>query len=128
MQGINRVAFAAVSAFDLLITTGELQGKGFLALERRSHASVLRWRGHAMPVIAEKEHYLLVSDGRRFTVVERRAGKFYPLCNGIRHGLDLDDEGVAQLMRLSGSYSELEARRRLATVAEQWRELFEHVR
>jgi hypothetical protein len=42
-----------------------------------------------MQVIAEKEHYLLLSDGKRFTVVERRAGKFYPLCNGIRHGLIL---------------------------------------
>jgi hypothetical protein len=81
-----------------------------------------------MQVIGEKEHYLLVSDGMRFTVVERRAGKFYPLCNGIRRGVDLDDEGVAELMRWSGSYSERDARRRLTTVAEQWRELFEHVR
>ena len=81
-----------------------------------------------MQVIAEKEHYLLVSDGKRFTVVERRAGKFYPLCNGIRHGVDLDDEGVAELMHWSGACSEREGRKRLATVAEQWRELFEHVR
>ncbi len=81
-----------------------------------------------MQVIAEKEHYLLVSDGTRFTVVERRAGKFYPLCNGIRHGVDLDDKGVAELLRLSGCSSEREARSRLTTVAEQWRELFEHVR
>lgn len=41
-----------------------------------------------MKIIAEREHYLLVSDGELFTVVERRAGKFYPLCNGIRHGCD----------------------------------------
>ena len=81
-----------------------------------------------MQVIAEKEHYLLVSDGTRCTVVERRAGKFYPLSNGTRHGVDLNDEGVAELIRRSGSYSEREARRRLTTVAEQWRELFEHVR
>jgi len=81
-----------------------------------------------MQVIAEREHYLLVSDGARCTVVERRAGKFYPLCNGIRHGVDLNDEGVAELMRWSGSYSEREARRRLTTVADQWRDLFEHVR
>jgi len=58
-----------------------------------------------MQVIAEREHYLLVSDGTRCTVVERRAGKFYPLCNGIRHGVDLDDEGVAELMRWSGAHS-----------------------
>jgi len=32
-----------------------------------------------MQVVAEQEHYLLISDGQHFTVVERRAGKFYPL-------------------------------------------------
>jgi hypothetical protein len=85
-------------------------------------------RGHAMQVIAENEHYLLVSDGTRCTVVERRAGKFYPLCNGIRHGVDLDDEGIADLLRWSGSYSESAGRQRLADIASQWRGLFEHVR
>ena len=82
-----------------------------------------------MEIIAEQEHYLLVSDGRNFTVVERRAGKFYPLCNGDRHGVAPDDdEGVAELMRWSRSYSEVAGRRRLADIASQWRELFEHVR
>jgi hypothetical protein len=81
-----------------------------------------------MRVIAEEEHYLLVSEGTRCTVVERRAGKFYPLCNGIRDGVDLDDEGIAELLRRSGSYSESAGRRRLAEIARQWRELFEHVR
>jgi hypothetical protein len=79
-------------------------------------------------VIAEQEHYLLVSDGEHFTVVERRAGKCYPLCNGIRHGLDLDDETVAQLVHESGSYSEPDARSLLGHVASQWRDLFERVR
>jgi hypothetical protein len=81
-----------------------------------------------MKVIAEQEHYLLISDGERFTVIERRAGKFYPLCTGVRHGLDLDDETAAELIRRSGSYSEQDAQRRLVDVASQWRELFEHVR
>ena len=81
-----------------------------------------------LKVIAEQEHYLLISDGQRFTVVERRAGKFYPLCTGVRHGYELDDETVAELMRQSGSYSERDAQRLLVEVASQWRELFEHVR
>ena len=81
-----------------------------------------------LKVIAEQEHYLLISDGQRFTVVERRAGKFYPLCTGVRHGLDLDDETVAELMRRLGSYSEHDAQRLLVEVASQWRDLFEHVR
>jgi hypothetical protein len=79
-------------------------------------------------IVAEQEHYLLISDGKCFTLAERRAGKFYPLCRGIRHGVDLDDEGLAQLVRWSGSFSEFEARRRLTDVAGQWRDLFEHVR
>ena len=81
-----------------------------------------------MKVIAEQEHYLLISDGRRYTVVERRAGKFYPLCNGDRHGLDLDDETAPELIRRSGSYSERDAERLLVEVASRWRDLFEHVR
>jgi hypothetical protein len=81
-----------------------------------------------LKVVAEQEHYLLISDGQRFTVVERRAGKFYPLCTGLRHGLDLDDETIAELLSRSGSYSERDAQRRLAEVASQWRDLFERVR
>ena len=81
-----------------------------------------------MKVVAEQEHYLLVSDGDRFTVVERRAGKFYPLRKGDRHGLQLDDTTVVQLVRESGSYSERDGRRRLANVASQWRDLCEHIR
>ena len=81
-----------------------------------------------LKVVAEQEHYLLISDGQYFTVIERRAGKFYPLCKGVRHGLDLGDETTTELMRRSGSYSERDAQRRLADVASQWRDLFEHVR
>jgi hypothetical protein len=81
-----------------------------------------------MRVVAEQEHYLLVTDGDRFTVVERRAGKYYPLCKGDRHGLQLDDATVVQLVRESGSYSERDGRHRLANVASQWRDLFEHIR
>ena len=81
-----------------------------------------------LKVIAEQEHYLLISDGLRCTVVERRAGKYYPLRNGIRCGLDLHDDTVAELIRQSGSFSERDARRLLARVAAQWRELLEHVR
>ena len=81
-----------------------------------------------LKIIAEQEHYLLVSDGQHFTVVERRGGKYYPLRNGIRYGLDLRDDTVAELIRQSGSYSERDARRLLTRVAAQWRELLEHVR
>jgi hypothetical protein len=81
-----------------------------------------------LKIIAEQEHYLLVSDGQRFTVVERRAGKFYPLRNGSRTGVYLDDDTVAGLIQSSGAYTEKAARNLLADVASQWRDLFEHVR
>ena len=76
-----------------------------------------------MRVVAEQEHYLLVSDGDRFTVVERRAGKYYPLCKGDRHGLQLDDATVVQLVRESGSYFERDGRRLAAVSAPTQREL-----
>jgi len=78
-----------------------------------------------LKVLAEQEHYLLVSDGQYFTVVERRAGRFYPLRNGIRRGFELDD---AELVIRSMAYSEKDARKLLARVATQWRDLCEHVR
>ena len=54
--------------------------------------------------------------------------------NSIRSAMASDTaliltiEGVAELMHWSGACSEREGRKRLAIVAEQWRELFEHVR
>ena len=81
-----------------------------------------------LKVIAEREHYLLVSDGQHFTVVERRAGKYYPLRNGIRHGFDLNDDTVRELLRQSVLFSERDAHGLLADVAAQWRDLLEHVR
>jgi hypothetical protein len=51
--------------------------------------------------IAAQQHYLLISDGQRFTVVAKRAGKFCPLRTGVRHGLDHDDETVVYLIRQS---------------------------
>ena len=81
-----------------------------------------------LKIIAEQEHYLLVSDGQRFTVVERRAGKFYPLRNGNRIGVCLDDDTITGLIQGSGAYTEQAARNLLADVASLWRDLFEHVR
>jgi hypothetical protein len=56
-------------------------------------------------LVAENEHYLLLSDGQRYTVVERRAGKLYSLLSGDRRGNDLSEEAFAELIRQSGSRS-----------------------
>jgi hypothetical protein len=38
-----------------------------------------------------------VTDDVDFTVIQRRAGKFYGLRGGARHGLTLDGAGMAEL-------------------------------
>ena len=79
-------------------------------------------------ILDEQEHYLLVTDGRRYAVVEKCADKFYPLRNSTRRGVELDNAGLSSLLRDSGVSQERDARRLLAQVASQWRNLFEHVR
>ncbi len=70
-----------------------------------------------------------MTDGADFTVLERRAGRFYGLRNGARHGVALDDTGMARthIIHEGRSHTEREARDLLGRVATQWRELLEHV-
>jgi hypothetical protein len=42
-----------------------------------------------------------VSNGQHLTVVERRAGKYYPLRNGVRQGFELSVDTVGGLLRQS---------------------------
>jgi hypothetical protein len=76
----------------------------------------------------EQEHYCLVTDGTSWTVIERRAGKYYPLGDCSRPGVALADPAAAALFQGGRCYSEPVARRLLAEVAMEWRELFEHIR
>jgi len=48
---------------------------------------------------AVQEHYCLVTDGESWTVIERRAGKYYPLGNCSRPGVTLDEPEAATLFR-----------------------------
>ena len=50
-------------------------------------------------VLDEREGYLLVTNGSQFAVVERRAGRYYSLHDGLRHGVSLDDTGVRELIQ-----------------------------
>ena len=56
-------------------------------------------------IVREQENYLLVSDGLRFTVVERRNGRFYGVRNCARRSAIFDDAGFAALVREAGSYT-----------------------
>ena len=79
-------------------------------------------------ILDEREYYLLVTNGNQFAVVERRAGKYYSLHDGARHGVALDDAGVLELSAEAGAHSESEARHLFDEVTAQWRDLFEHLR
>ena len=76
---------------------------------------------------AEQEHYCLLTDGAGWTVVERRAGKYYPLGNCSRPGTALDAPEAASLFDGRRRYPERIARRILAEVATEWRDLFERI-
>jgi hypothetical protein len=76
----------------------------------------------------EQEHYCLVTDGGYWTVVERRAGKYYALGYCSRPGVALEAPEAASLFRPGRSFPEPTARRILAEVATEWRDLFEHIR
>ena len=54
-------------------------------------------------ILREQENYLLVTDGLRFSVVERRNGKFYGVRNCARHSAALNDAGFADLVCEAGS-------------------------
>ena len=62
-------------------------------------------------VVEERDHYLLIADGDRFAVVERRAGKLYPLRDGARDGVALDDPRLPSLIARHEWCDEVEARR-----------------
>lgn len=77
---------------------------------------------------AEQEHYCLVTDGQGWTVVERRAGRYYPLGDCARPGVDLDAPDADSLFEAGRRQEEANARRILASVATGWRSVLETVR
>ena len=79
-------------------------------------------------VTAEQKHYCLATDGECWTVIERRAGKYYPLGNCSQRGVVLDEPEAVTLFSRGPRYSETAARHRLENVAAEWRELLEHIR
>lgn len=76
----------------------------------------------------EQEHYCLITDDRAWTVVERRAGKYYPLGACSQPGVSLDQPEAAALFRPDRCYPEPIARSLLAATATEWRYLAEHIR
>ncbi len=77
-----------------------------------------------MRIVEERENYALVEDGEHWTVLERRAGRYYPLRDGARDG-----ETAENLDRLKGVewLDEARARARLVEVNARRRDLAERL-
>src|ERR1700730_4163301 len=76
----------------------------------RCRALLVNWTERARQILrrstrpmiaikAEQEHYCLATDGESWTVIERRAGKYYPLGNCSGPGVALDEQNAATLFR-----------------------------
>lgn len=62
-------------------------------------------------IVEEHGSLLLIHAGSRFAVVERRAGRIYPMMPGGREGEPITSEGMANVTAEQGWLPEPEARR-----------------
>jgi hypothetical protein len=62
-------------------------------------------------IVEEHSSFLLIRAGSRFAVVERRAGRIYPMMPGEREGEPITSEGMAKVMAEESWLPEPEARR-----------------
>jgi len=62
-------------------------------------------------IVEEHGSFLLIRAGSRFAVVERRAGRIYPMMPGEREGEPMTAEGMAKVMAEEECLTEPEARR-----------------
>jgi hypothetical protein len=69
-------------------------------------------KAHSVPAVIVAEHgsFLLIRAGSRFAVVERRAGRIYPMIPGERKGEPMTPEGLDAVLAHEGSLAEDEAR------------------
>jgi hypothetical protein len=74
-----------------------------------------------MRIVEERDNYLLLERDGSWAVVERRAGRFYPVRDGARAGA-ADPAGAAERWR-----DEATARRQLIELDERRRDLAERL-
>jgi hypothetical protein len=75
-----------------------------------------------MRIVEERDNYLLIEAGGRWAVVERRAGRFYPMRDGARPGEGADPAAAAEEWS-----DELAARAKLHDVEQRRRDLAERL-
>ena len=73
----------------------------------------------AIEIVEEHGSFLLVRTGSRFAVVERRAGRIYPMMPGEREGEPMTAEGILTVMAEEGWLPEPEARRLFKELSER---------
>jgi hypothetical protein len=78
-------------------------------------------------IVEQRDHYVLLADGGLFAVVERRAGRFYPLSCGAREGYAPDDPALARKLGASAWSDEATARAVLQDLEERRRQLAERI-
>ena len=61
-------------------------------------------------IVEEHSSFLLIRAASRFSVLERRAGRIYPMMPGGREGGPITAEGMANVMAEEGWLPEPEAR------------------
>jgi hypothetical protein len=76
---------------------------------------------HSQDIEIVEEHgsFLLIRAGSRFAVVEKRAGRIYPMTPGEREGEPLSAEGLAAAMAEEGWLSEDQARRQFDELCDE---------
>ncbi len=65
----------------------------------------------AFDIVEEHESLFLIRAGSRFAVVEKRAGRIYPMMPGGREGEPITAEGMANVTAEQGWLPEPEGRR-----------------
>ena len=73
----------------------------------------------AIDIVEEHGSFLLIRTGSHFAVVERRAGRIYPMMPGGREGEPFTAEGMASVIAQEGALPEEEARRLFAELCER---------
>ncbi len=81
----------------------------------------------AIHIIEERAPYLLIEHRGAFAVVERRAGKLYPLRDGEREPEPLSDEGAEQTVGAEGWSDEESARETFDEVTARYKRLAERI-
>jgi hypothetical protein len=80
-----------------------------------------RWLG--MRVVEERDNYLLIEADGRWAVVERRAGRFFPVRDGAREG-----SGAGEPAAAAEDWSdEIAARAKLGDLEQRRRDLAERL-